>query len=54
MKTGLIIFGVIAIAIIIILVAIKIIEFTVGLILFVVAALILWGLWKWAVNKIED
>lgn len=53
-NTGLIIFGIIAVAIIILLVAIKVIQFTIGLILFAVAALILWGLYKWARNKIED
>ena len=54
MKAGLIIFGVLAVAIIIILISIKIIEFTVGAILLIIAALILWGVWKWAKNKIED
>lgn len=55
MKTaGLVIFGIIAVAVIIILVAIEIIEFTIGAILLTVAALILWGLWKWARNKISD
>lgn len=55
MKTiGLIIFGIIVFAVITVLVAIEIVEFTIGLILFVVAALILWGLYKWAKNKIND
>lgn len=55
MKTaGLIIFGIIAVAVIILLLIIEIIEITVGIILFVIAALILWGLWKWAKSKLED
>ena len=55
MKTvALVIFGIIAFAVIIILIAVEIIEFTIGAILFVIAALILWGLYKWAKNKISD
>ncbi|WP_424492630.1 hypothetical protein [Salinimicrobium sp. GXAS 041] len=54
MKTiGLVILAIIAFAVIIVLVAIEIIEFTIGLILFVAAALILYGLYKWAKNKLE-
>lgn len=54
MKAGLIIFGIIAVAVIVLLIAIKIIEFAVGAILLIIAALILWGLYKYLVNKIED
>ncbi len=53
-NTALVIFGIIAVGIIILLIAIKVIQFTIGLILLAVAALILWGLYKWAKNKIED
>lgn len=53
-KVGLIIFGILAFAVIIILVSVKVIEFAFGAILFVVAALILWGLFKWAKDKVED
>ncbi len=53
-KIGLIILGILAFAVIIILVAVEIIELAFGAILLGVAALILWGLFKWAKNKIED
>jgi hypothetical protein len=53
-KPGLIILAIIAVAVIVLLIAIKVIEFTIGAILLGVAALILWGLWKWAKHKIED
>ena len=53
-RTGLIIIGILALAVIIILVAVRIIEFALGAILLGVAAIILWGLYRWAKNKIED
>jgi len=53
-KIVLVIFGILSIGVIIILVAVEIIEFALGAILLVIAALILWGLFKWAKNKIED
>ncbi|MGI0105021.1 hypothetical protein [Salinimicrobium sp. WS361] len=54
MKTaGLVFIGIIAVAIIILLVAIEIIEFTIGAILVVVAALIFWGVYKWAKSKLD-
>lgn len=53
-KTGLIIFGILALAVIIILVAVEIIEFALGAILLGIAALVFWGLFNWAKNKIED
>ena len=54
MKTaGLVFIGIIAVAIIILLVAIEIIEFTIGAILVLVAALILWGVYKWAKSKLD-
>lgn len=54
MKAGLVIFGIIAFGIIILLIAIEIIEFTIGAILFVIAALILWGLYKWVKGKVSN
>lgn len=53
-NTGLIILGIIAAAVIILLVAIKVIKFTIGVILLGIAALILWLFWKWAKHKIGD
>ena len=50
---GLVFIGIIAVAIIILLVAIEIIEFTIGAILVVVAALIFWGVYKWAKSKLD-
>ena len=55
MKTvGLVIFGIIALAVIIILVVVEVIEFAIGAILLAIAALILWGLYNSAKNKIQD
>lgn len=51
---ALIIGGIIAFAVIILLIAVEIIEFTIGAILLGIAALILWGIWKWLKNKISD
>ena len=53
-KIGLVIFAILAFGVIIILVAVEIIELAIGAILLVIAALILWGLFKWAKDKIED
>ena len=53
-SVGLVILGIIAFAVIIVLVVVEILEFTIGLILFAVAALVLWALWKWLKNKIDD
>ncbi len=50
---GLVILAIVAFAVIIVLVAVEIIEFTIGLILFVAAALILYALYRWAKNKLE-
>ena len=52
--TGLIIFSILALGVIIILVAVEIIELALGAILLGIAALVFWGLFKWAKNKIED
>ena len=51
--TGLIIFGIIVGALIIILIVVEIIEFTIGAILLGVAALIFLRLRKWIKSKID-
>lgn len=53
-KAGLIIFGIIAVAVIILLIAIEVIEFVLGAILLGIAALVLWGLWIYIRKKIRD
>lgn len=53
-NVGFAIFGIVAVAVILLLIFIEIIEFTIGLILLGIAALILWGIWAWLKNKIED
>lgn len=53
-KVGLAILGLILFAVIIIMVVVEIIEFTIGAILFLVALLILWGIWRWLKSKIND
>lgn len=51
---AIIIGGIIVFAVIILLIIVEIIEFTIGAILLGIAALILWGLWKWFKRKISD
>lgn len=53
-KVGLVILGLILFAVIIVMVVVEIIEFTIGAILFLIAVLILWGLWRWLKSKIND
>jgi hypothetical protein len=51
---ALIIGGIILFAVIILMIAVEIIEFTIGAILLGIAALILWGVWKWLKGKVSD
>lgn len=53
-KAALVIGGIILFGIIILMIAIEIIEFTIGAILLAIAALILWGVWKWLKGKVSD
>ena len=53
-NVGFAIFAVIAVAVIVLLIFIEILEFTIGLILLGVAALILWGIWAWLKKKFND
>lgn len=51
---AIIIVGAIVFAVIILLVIIEIIEFTIAAVLLGIAALILWGVWKWIKSKVSD
>ena len=53
-NVGFAIFAVVAVAVIVLLIFIEILEFTIGLILLGVAALILWGIWAWLKKKFND
>ena len=53
-NVGFAVVAIIAVVVILIMIFIEIIEFTIGLILLGIAALILWGIWAWLKRKFDD